>query len=186
MSKARIIAGSAKNVKLEVVSGLTRPITDRGKTVVFDLISEFISTAKVLDLFAGSGSYGLEALSRGAIKATFIDSEIEACKVITANIKACKFDSVTEVINAKLPKALSQLKIIYDLVFCDPPFTNLEYFKLKDYAKLITTNNLFILRLPLEHKVSFTKLGLKLIYKQIIGISVIYFIRADASLQIPT
>lgn len=79
----RVIAGTAKGKKLLALEGTTRPITSRIKATVFDLLRELLTGANVLDLYAGSGALGIEALSRGANKATFIEMDESAAKSST-------------------------------------------------------------------------------------------------------
>lgn len=175
----RVIAGSAKNKKLLVPATGTRAVTDRIKTVIFDLLREFIQEAKVLDLYAGSGAYGIEALSRGAKTATFIDASEQATALIAQNLRNCNFSHQGKIIQAKLPAALDQVAgQTFDLIFCDPPFSNLAQFNLADYQQLITTQNLFCLRLPSQLPKSISLGNFTLVYQKQLGLSTIYFLRA--------
>ena len=82
----RIIAGSAGSVPLQVPRTLTRPTTDRVRESVFAALGDLVAGARVLDLFAGSGSLGLEALSRGAASCDFVESHGPACEAISKNL----------------------------------------------------------------------------------------------------
>ncbi len=87
----RVIAGSAKGHKLQMVPGdSTRPITDRTKEALFSILGDRLVDARVLDLFAGTGAVGIEALSRGSAFALFIDRNRKAVQIIQANLQHCK------------------------------------------------------------------------------------------------
>ncbi len=121
----RIITGSAKGKKLVTLEGeATRPTSERIKGAMFSSIQFDIEDRRVLDLFAGSGQLGLEALSRGAASVTFVDSEREAMEIVKKNAKALGFFdksrfSVADYRNY-IRKASGRDK--YDLVFIDPPY----------------------------------------------------------------
>src|SRR5213596_614849 len=84
----RIIAGSRKGHRIDAPKGLaTRPTSDRVRENVFNLVQAWVEDAVVLDLFAGSGAMGIEALSRGAERAVFVESHVEACRVIDRNLE---------------------------------------------------------------------------------------------------
>ncbi len=121
----RIITGSAKGKKLVTLEGdATRPTSDRIKGAMFSSIQFDIEDRRVLDLFAGSGQLGLEALSRGAESVTFVDSERDAMEIVKRNAKAlgffdkCRY-SVADFRNY-IRKASGRDK--FDLVFIDPPY----------------------------------------------------------------
>ena len=89
----RVITGSARGVQLKTPDGmLTRPTTDRVKEALFSIIHFEIPGAEVLDLFGGTGQLGIEALSRGAKNAVFVDAQESACKIIRENLKRAKFE----------------------------------------------------------------------------------------------
>ena len=101
MPGLRIIGGSARGRKLQMVPGEgTRPISDRAKESLFNLLGADIESAAVLDLFAGTGSVGIEALSRGASKATFVESDRQAVNIIQANLKTVGFAERGRVLRA--------------------------------------------------------------------------------------
>ena len=120
----RIISGKYKGLKLNGfdISG-TRPTMDRVKESLFGMINSNISESIVLDLFAGSGSLGLEALSNGSKKTYFVDTNIKCIKAIKENLKNVKEEY--EVLNLNYNKALELFKeknIKFDLIFLDPPY----------------------------------------------------------------
>ncbi|MBR3876398.1 MAG: 16S rRNA (guanine(966)-N(2))-methyltransferase RsmD [Clostridia bacterium] len=121
----RIITGSAKGKKLVSLEGdATRPTSERIKEAVFSSIQFDVEGRRVLDLFAGSGQMGLEALSRGAAKATFIDLSREAMDIVKQNAKATGFFDVSHFLVSDwrnyIRKASGREQ--YDLVFIDPPY----------------------------------------------------------------
>ncbi len=121
----RIIAGTARSLPLKTVDGPdTRPTTDRIKETLFNIIAPEVADAVFLDLFAGSGAIGLEAVSRGAKRAVFVDNNKKAVSVIRENIHFTGFDSRCEVIDRDFGAAVKTLdgKERFDLVFLDPPY----------------------------------------------------------------
>lgn len=122
----RVISGTAKGRPLKAVPGTgTRPTTDKVKEAVFSMIGPYFDGGIVLDLFAGSGGLGIEALSRGMAKGIFIDLEPKSIEVIRANIKATKLESKAEVYRNEAGRALKLLakrSYQFDLVFLDPPY----------------------------------------------------------------
>ncbi|WP_454190529.1 16S rRNA (guanine(966)-N(2))-methyltransferase RsmD [Paenibacillus sp. Marseille-Q7038] len=122
----RVISGTAKGRPLKAVPGTgTRPTTDKVKEAVFSMIGPYFEGGNVLDLFAGSGGLGIEALSRGMDKGIFIDLEPKSIEVIRANLKATKLDSKAEVYRNEAGRALKLLAkraYQFDLVFLDPPY----------------------------------------------------------------
>lgn len=120
----RIIAGTAKNTQLAIPKN-TRPLTDRLKTTIFDVLSSDIYKKKVLDLYAGAGSFGLEALSRGASSATLVDASKSASKVLEQNVQKTGLENNALIIKEKVEDFLSNknnLEETYDIIFLDPPY----------------------------------------------------------------
>ena len=121
----RIITGKAKGKRIETLEGeATRPTSERIKEAVFSSIQFDVEDRRVLDLFAGSGQLGLEALSRGASRVTFVDSAREAIDVVKKNAVTCGFFDVCRYVVSDwrnyIRKASDRDK--YDLVFIDPPY----------------------------------------------------------------
>ena len=116
----RIIAGTYRGHRIAAPKGReTRPTSDRVRENAFNLIGP-VDDAEVLDLFAGSGAMGLEALSRGAAHATFVEHDRDACRVIDANLD--KLGLKATVLQLDAVRALQQERRTYDLVLCDPPY----------------------------------------------------------------
>ena len=120
----RVITGSAKGARLRTLDGLdTRPTSEKVKEAIFSIIQFDIEGRYVLDLFAGSGQLGIEALSRGASGAVFCDSSKDAVKIIRENLAKCKFDSVADVRMADYRATIQGHHAHkYGLVFLDPPY----------------------------------------------------------------
>ena len=119
----RVITGSARGVVLKTPDGMkTRPTTDRVKEALFSIIHFDIPGAKVLDLFGGTGQLGIEALSRGAAMATFVDQSDAACKLIKENLRRTKFDQVGKVVRSDYLEYLSRCREEYDIILLDPPY----------------------------------------------------------------
>ncbi len=119
----RVIAGSAKGRKLNLVPGdTTRPIMDRVKEALFNIIGRNIYGAVFLDLFAGTGSVGIEALSRGATKAVFMDLERKAIQTVQVNLKLAKLSEKAIVKQGDALKFLNQAPTdVFDFIYIAPP-----------------------------------------------------------------
>jgi 16S rRNA (guanine966-N2)-methyltransferase len=122
----RIIAGDLKGRKLRSVPGIkTRPTANRTREAIFNVLSSQITGSRVLDLFAGTGACGIEALSRKAESAFFIDRDNDSISVLKSNIKSLSLENQAKIIQWDLIKNLNCLhnfKITFDLVFMDPPY----------------------------------------------------------------
>jgi len=122
----RVIAGEAKGRTLVVPrGGGTRSATDRIRETLFAILEPELAGARILDLFAGAGTLGIEALSRGAARATFVERGAEAVKALRRNLEATKFAARSEVVVANVIGYLdSHPRGPFDIVFCDPPFAD--------------------------------------------------------------
>lgn len=120
----RVVGGSAKGRRLRSTRAAEmRPTTDMARRTIFDILGADVHDARVLDLFAGAGTLGIEALSRGARDATFVESAREACAVIRDNIRTTGFDDGARVVCADVLRYLSKrANMPFDLVFLDPPY----------------------------------------------------------------
>ena len=137
----RIITGKARGTKLQTLVGeATRPTAERTKEAVFSIINFDIAGARVLDLFAGSGQLGLEALSRGAKSAVLNDSSREAAAIIRANAEKTRLADACEILSTDWQPVLRRFanKETFDLVFLDPPYAG--GFLPKVLAKMIEWN----------------------------------------------
>lgn len=119
----RIISGTARGRRLKTLEGNdVRPTTDKVKEAVFSAIQFDIEGRRFLDLFAGSGQMGLEALSRGADFAVFVDSANESIKVLKDNVTATGFSEQSRIYRADALTFLATANETYDIAFLDPPY----------------------------------------------------------------
>ena len=166
----RVIAGSAKRIQLKTIEGMdTRPTTDRIKETLFNMISEYLADSYFLDLFSGSGAIGIEALSRGASKAVFVEQSRQAMNCIRENLKVTRLEEKavlfeTDVISA-LKRMDSNEKFHY--IFMDPPYgqllekTVLEYL---GHSNLLAEDALIIVEASMETDFSYvTSLGFTIV-----------------------
>ena len=120
----RVIAGEARGRRLEALPGteVTRPTLDQVKEAMFSIVQFDLPGARVLDLYAGSGQLGIEALSRGAARCVFLDQSREAAAVVMRNCKACGLFDRSRVSVGEAERWLSACHEQFDLVLLDPPF----------------------------------------------------------------
>ena len=121
----RVIAGSARSLKLKTLEGIeTRPTTDRIKETLFNMISPQMYDCIFLDLFAGSGGIGIEALSRGAKEAVFVEKNPKAMECVKENLKFTRLEKKGLTLTKDVMNALYQLEgeKVFDFVFMDPPY----------------------------------------------------------------
>lgn len=139
----RIIAGTLKGQTLKAVPGnTTRPTTDKIKEAVFQVIGPYFDGGSVLDLFAGSGSLGIEAISRGMDQAIFIDKQGKAIHTIKENLKKVKLEDNVEVFRTdaeRALKAVAKRELSFDLILLDPPYKTIKF---RDFIETIIENNL--------------------------------------------
>ena len=132
----RVITGKARGVQLKTPDGMTtRPTSDRVKEACFSIIQFDIPTASVLDLFGGTGQLGIEALSRGAKSAIFVDQSEAACRLIKENLRRTKLEQDGRIICSDYLSYLKRCRERFDIIFLDPPYA--EVF-LENSLKMIT------------------------------------------------
>jgi 16S rRNA (guanine966-N2)-methyltransferase len=147
----RIIAGSRKGARIFAPKGLdTRPTSDRVREAAFTLIPPgYLEDATVLDLFAGSGAMGLEALSRGAARATFVENDRDACRTINRNLDKLGLDNATVLCQDALTALRTDARggTRYDLVLVDPPyrrFSSLQNALIQHLPEVLAPNGLLL------------------------------------------
>lgn len=130
-----MISGTARGRSLKPVPGMgTRPTTDKVKEALFSMIGPYFNGGHVLDLFAGTGGLGIEALSRGAGQAIFVDKDPKAIEVVKHNVRVAEVEERSEIYRndaKRALKALTKRNIAFELVFLDPPY------RLKDADELL-------------------------------------------------
>lgn len=150
----RVVAGTAKGIQLKTPEGmLTRPTADRVKEAMFSIIQFDLPGAKVLDLFGGTGQLGIEALSRGAKSATFVDASEDACRLIRENLKRTKMEHLGRVIRSDYLEYLKRSQEKYDIIILDPPY--IEDFienslNLISEIDILQTNGIIVTERPLD------------------------------------
>lgn len=151
MDILRVIAGTAKGHKLITVKGMTtRPTSDRVKESLFNIIAQYIADSNVLDLFAGTGSLGIEALSRGAATAVFTDKSRDCCDIIRDNLIRTKLKEKGTVFNESFSETLARTLSKgrkYDIVLLDPPYNKnfiQEALKILSKNDIISENGILI------------------------------------------
>ena len=119
----RVITGKARGVVLKTPEGMqTRPTADRVKEALFSIIQFDIPGCKVLDLFGGTGQLGIEALSRGASSAVFVDASDTACKLIRENLRRTKLEAEGRVVRSDYMDFLKNCREKFDIILLDPPY----------------------------------------------------------------
>lgn len=187
----RVIAGLAKGKRLKAPPGNdTRPITDRIKEALFNVLGTNIADSYFLDLFAGSGSVGIEALSRNAKEAVFIDSFPLAVKAMKENIINCKFEEKAEVYCQDVFKAIEILKKndkYFDFIYIDPPFTKEDFFdkvmEKLDNHKIYKENVVIVIRIPRKKDLNKDLTNLEHYRENIYGESCLHYYRFKGDLN---
>ena len=178
----RIITGNARGVKLKTPRGLnTRPTADRVKESVCNILRNRFVDAQVLDLFAGTGNLGLEALSRGAKHCVFVDASTAA--LIRENAVHTKLANQTEVLRTDVYKALKQFAAAgrsFDLIFCDPPY-ELNHcaavLTMLDKSALLAPGGVFVLEHSCHEEVTNSWESLEVVRSERYGETIVSFIQ---------
>jgi len=145
----RVVAGKARGHKLVTPAGMkTRPTGDRMKEDLFNILSSKLAGARFLDLYCGSGAVGIEALSRGAASAVFVDQSKEAISATKTNLQKTGFMSNSEILHMPVKKALHKLDI-FDIIFLDPPYDD-DYDVLALIAPILADDGIVVAECPLE------------------------------------
>lgn len=166
----RVIAGSAKRLQLKTIEGLdTRPTTDRIKETLFNMITNDIADCNFMDLFSGSGGIGIEALSRGASHAAFVEQSKKAMNCIKDNLAFTKLADRAEIYEMDVISALKRMenKRSYDFIFMDPPYNQLLEKKVLEYlsqSNIVSEYCTIIVEASLETDFSYaSELGFEII-----------------------
>lgn len=152
----RVIAGSARSLPLKTPEGMgTRPTTDRIKETLFNMLQTKVGGSVFVDLFSGSGGIGIEALSRGAKKAYFVEYDKKALSCIHDNLNFTKFSDKAMVINADVCSAIDRITEEADIIFMDPPYDSgldLTVLRLLKNSVCVTEDTLIIIEAELHRE----------------------------------
>lgn len=166
----RIIQGSSTN--------RTHPMGERIRNSLFNIIGSEIEGAKVLDAFAGSGSLGLESISRGATHATFIERDRTAQGVIERNVEVLGCKQQTKLVKAPVAGWASTTHEQFDIIFADPPYQDLQLSTVGKLQKLLKPNGLMVLSYTGRGEVP-TELGVVVVDNRSYGDAVLNFYRKE-------
>jgi len=146
----RVIAGKAKGHKLIAPAGIkTRPTGDRMKEDLFNILSSRIIGSRFLDLYCGSGAIGIEALSRKAEEAVFVDHSKEAIKVAKANLQKTSLTDRAKIFHMPVKEALNRLNTDFDIIFLDPPYKSSDIFDiLPKLPAILAESGIVIIECP--------------------------------------
>lgn len=158
----RVIAGTARSLRLKTPEGLdTRPTTDRIKETLFNMLQPYLPEAVFIDLFSGSGAIGIEALSRGAKHAYFIENSAKAIACIQDNVKFTKMEDRATVLKMDVYSSIMQIhEREADVIFMDPPYTEgheKNVLSLLANAPYVTDNTLIVVEAALNTDFSFAE-----------------------------
>jgi 16S rRNA (guanine966-N2)-methyltransferase len=148
-------------MKLRIISGLfggrniqapdtvaTHPMSERVRNALFNIVGEEIKNATVLDAFAGSGALGLEALSRGAAHATFVERDSRAVITLQSNIALFNQGSFANVVQADVAAWVNRCKDVFDVILIDPPYDDTQFSTAMELKKLLKPNGIMVLSYP--------------------------------------
>ena len=182
----RVIAGIAKGRTLVVPrGGGTRSATDRIRETLFAIVEPSLPGTRVLDLFAGAGTLGIEALSRGAGHATFVERSSGALAALRQNLQVTGFEGQSDIVPANVLVYLEhRLAQPYDVVFCDPPFADVAILesvlvRLRESGAL-TAEALTVARVLKKHQPALPE-GVRVARRKELGEEVLLFLRYDAA-----
>lgn len=147
----RVISGKARGLKLDSPKNQdVRPTTDRVKESLFNIINPYIRESNILDLFAGTGSLGIECLSRGAKNCVFVDKSKDSINIIKSNVKKARVENESTILNIDFKDAVKRLSSQnqkFDVIFMDPPYYEnmfIECLKIIDELNLLYEDGIII------------------------------------------
>ncbi|MGL5643103.1 MAG: 16S rRNA (guanine(966)-N(2))-methyltransferase RsmD [Paraclostridium sp.] len=155
----RVISGKARGLKLNAPKNEdVRPTTDRVKESLFNIINGYIIDGEVLDLFAGTGSLGIECLSRGASKSVFVDVNRSSIDIVRSNIKKARVEENSEVVNLDYKSAIDRLENMlhkFDIIFMDPPYYEnifIDALKKVDESNILKEDGIVVVEHDTKHE----------------------------------
>ncbi|HPF42675.1 MAG TPA: 16S rRNA (guanine(966)-N(2))-methyltransferase RsmD [Bacillota bacterium] len=178
----RIVSGKWKHLLInEVDRNNTRPTTDRNREMLFNVIGQYFDGGMALDLFAGSGALGIEAMSRGIESCTFVDNDMTACKTIDNNLKKLNVSSNNKkVVKSDGIEFLKNTNSSYDLILADPPYRMEIWNEIVEIVfkrNLLNQEGILVIELPISGSIEERHGSLELIKTKDVGISKFVFYR---------
>ena len=185
--KVKVISGTLKGSVLKLPKAGLRPTQERVKKSLFDILGDRVPEACVLDLFAGTGNLGIEALSRGAVRATFVEWETASVRFLWENLSRLGLLDRGEVLRENSFKAIRRLShqgAKFDLVFVDPPY-NIEvttkFLRSLGRCDILNPSALVVVRHPRKQPLSGEEGALNLIRQECYGLTAVsFYVRAHA------
>ena len=164
----RVIAGKAKGIRLCAPKGLgVRPTLDRVREALFNILAERVPGARFLDLYAGTGANGIEALSRGARECLFVDSALESLRIIAKNLEQTRLSAASTCLRCVLPAGLMRVEswgLPFDIVFADPPYGRTDVAALLEgiqEKKVLSPGGILVVEHPARQPLEGTSGGLQ-------------------------
>ena len=181
--KIRIIAGRYRKLLIEAPQNeLTHPMGERIRNALFNIVGSEIDNAQVLDAFSGTGALGLEALSRGASHATFIERDREAQTILARNIASLGAGDQTKVVNSSVSQWLDTVKDQrFDVILADPPYDDTQFSTVTRLFALLKPNGLMVLSYPGRGEAP-TEAGVVVVDNRSYGTAALTFYRLDNTL----
>ncbi len=181
----RVVGGAKKGRRLASFKGRSiRPTSDKVREAVFNILPRPFPYKRVLDLFAGTGAMGIEALSRGAVEAAFVDDDRASVDIIRKNIEACGFDPAARVMKMDSLNAILRLSKRgerFDLIFIDPPYESAlveKSIEAVDRERLLAAGGILVAETSKRAPVSLETLNLRLADERKYGDTLVYFFAA--------
>ncbi len=181
----RVIAGTAKGHVLKVPRLPVRPTTGMVRGAIFAILGARLEGAQVLDLYAGSGALGIEALSRGAAWVDFVEQQPRCCAIIKQNLEAASLEAQGHVYCCKASRALTFLSKQYNLVLVDPPYADLSLDRMLTQladSSVVKLTTILVVTHSSRRQLSFSYGPFKLARKRSQGDTCVSFFQGEASL----
>jgi 16S rRNA (guanine966-N2)-methyltransferase len=178
----RVIGGEAKGTRLVGPRGGIRPVSDRAREGVFASLGGLVAGARCLDLYAGTGALGVEALSRGAARCVFVDSSVSAVRTIRENLSRAGFADRGLVLRAEVRRFLARPSDPFDLVFADPPYAIRKGtlgVVLNALARRLDRSATFVLTRPSRDSTDVIPLHFRVVRRLIYGDTLVLFCREE-------
>jgi len=179
----RVIAGEAKGARLARPPGGTRPVSDRAREGLFAALGPLVHGARCLDLYAGTGALGIEALSRGAATCVFVDSSAPAIRTIRENLSRTGFEDRSRVVRADAARFLGRPSGPFDLAFLDPPYA-LPGGRLREALSALRArldrNATFVLTRPLRSSIDVIPVHCDTVRRLIYGDTLVFICREES------